>query len=263
MVEGLYRGWDELRSVPNGQQSGLRVIVLFTDGASNGVPASYDIVPGTARTLRTWDFPKRLPDPDNQTHDDPHIDGLYDSSTGVAPPYAYSVTPLNWNNYDLASIIPQVPSMPATSWHTNHRSPGIPTQFPLLNNALTVNGVPQGTKRPLRHQGLYNPGRFPAEVFNINNAARNLVEIIANEARNDNGDYRIRLYTIGMGSLVTMNLGTIPEPSSDILMRMANDPLSPDFNSAQLAGQYFYAQTASDVSAAFQGIQNQILRLSR
>ena len=38
MVQGLYRGWDELRSVPNGQQSGLRVIVLFTDGASNSVP---------------------------------------------------------------------------------------------------------------------------------------------------------------------------------------------------------------------------------
>ena len=41
MVEGLYRGWDELRSVPNGQQSGLRVIVLFTDGASNSVPGIY------------------------------------------------------------------------------------------------------------------------------------------------------------------------------------------------------------------------------
>ena len=33
MVEGLYRGWDELRSVPNGSQSSLRIIVLFTDGA--------------------------------------------------------------------------------------------------------------------------------------------------------------------------------------------------------------------------------------
>jgi len=65
MVEGLYRGWDELRSVAPGQQSGLRVIVLFTDGASNGVPANYDSAPGVARSLRTWDFPKNFPDPDN------------------------------------------------------------------------------------------------------------------------------------------------------------------------------------------------------
>ena len=41
MAEGIYRGWDELRSVPNGQQSGLRVIVFFTDGATNGVPGIF------------------------------------------------------------------------------------------------------------------------------------------------------------------------------------------------------------------------------
>ena len=41
MVEGLYKGWDEIRTVPAGQQSGLRVIVLFTDGASNSVPANW------------------------------------------------------------------------------------------------------------------------------------------------------------------------------------------------------------------------------
>jgi Flp pilus assembly protein TadG len=47
MVEGLYRGWDELRTVPGGQQSGIRVIVLFTDGASNSVPGAFD-ASGTA-----------------------------------------------------------------------------------------------------------------------------------------------------------------------------------------------------------------------
>ncbi len=45
MVEGLYRAWDELRSVPTGSQSGLRVIVLFTDGASNSVPGDYGYWP--------------------------------------------------------------------------------------------------------------------------------------------------------------------------------------------------------------------------
>ena len=271
MVEGLYRGWDELRSVPSGTQSGLRVIVLFTDGASNGVPGSYDANPGTARSLRTWDFPRRTPDPDNQTWDNPQIDGLYDTATGSNTGYAYSVRPQNWNNYNVVAppspvgIIGAVPSMPASmmSWQTHNRSPGIPTQFPLVSNTLTVNGVAQGTKRPFRHLGLYNPGRYPAEIFNINNAARNLVEIIANEARNDAGDYRIRIYTIGMGYLVNLQLGTVPEPSSDILKRMANDPTSPDYNAAQLAGEYFPAATAADVSAAFQGIQNQILRLSK
>src|SRR5207244_5438546 len=76
MVEGLYRGWDELRSVASGQQSSLRVIVLFTDGASNSVPGIYDAKPGVAMGLRTYDFPKIPADTANQTWDSPMIWGL-------------------------------------------------------------------------------------------------------------------------------------------------------------------------------------------
>jgi hypothetical protein len=106
-------------------------------------------------------------------------------------------------------------------------------------------------------------GKYPAQVHNINNASRNLVEIIANAARNDVGDYRIRIYTIGMGQLVTLQLGTRMETSESILKRMANDGSSPDFNSAQLEGKYYYAQTAADVGPAFAALQNQILRLTK
>ncbi len=56
MVEGLYRGWDEVRSVPAGQQSGLRVIVLFTDGASNSVPGNYSAAAGQPRALEPGTF---------------------------------------------------------------------------------------------------------------------------------------------------------------------------------------------------------------
>jgi hypothetical protein len=133
----------------------------------------------------------------------------------------------------------------------------------LQTAALRVNGVPQNAVRGLRNVNAAT-GRYPTQVFNINNAARNLVEIMSNDIRNDNsGDYRIRLYTLGMGELVTYQLGTIPEPSSDILKRMANDRTSPDFNSAQLEGKYFFAQTPSDMGKAFQGIQNQIIRLTK
>ena len=81
MVEGLYRGWDELRSVPAGSQSGLRVIVLFTDGASNSVPGDYGTGPGYG--LRTYDFPQNPGDTFGQTWNSPHITGLYDTQTGA------------------------------------------------------------------------------------------------------------------------------------------------------------------------------------
>jgi len=257
MVEGLYRGWDELRSVANGQQSGLRVIVLFTDGCSNSVPGAWDAT-GVAKALRTWDFPKNAFDPDSQTWDSPHIDGLYDTQSGATSPSVTATVP--WNSQTTSSV----QSMVTQTWHTHHRSSGIPTAFPLTSNTLTVNGVAQNVKRPLRDFGLLSAGKYPAEVFNINNAARNLVEIISDAARSDvGGDYQIRIYTIGMGYMVRDQLGTVPEMGEDILKRMANDKTSPDFNSAQLEGKYYYAQTAADVSAAFQGIQNQILRLSK
>ena len=66
-----------------------------------------------------------------------------------------------------------------------------------------------------------------------------------------------------MGALVRYNLGTIPETSESILMRVANDRDSPDFNAAQLEGKYYFAATSADVGQAFQALQNEIIRLSK
>ena len=152
----------------------------------------------------------------------------------------------------------------ATSTHANHRSIGIPTSFPLQSNSLRVNGVIQSAARDLRNFNATNG--YPADIHNVNNAARNLVEIIADAARSEypaSGDYPIRVYTIGMGANVNYLLGTIPERSSDILKRIANDTTSTDYNSAQLAGKYYFAATASDVNPAFQALRNEIVRLSK
>ena len=260
MVEGLYRGWDQLRSVPTGSQSGLRVIVLFTDGASNSVPGDYGT--GNGYGLRTYDFPQNPGDTFGQTWNSPHITGLYETNTGVNSLGIDTTVP--WNStltpHDANNAWPQY--LPLTSSHKYHVSAGIPTTFPLQTNTLTVDGLPQSAARGLRN---VNPatGKYPADVHNVNNAARNLVEIIANAARSDAGDYHIRIYTIGMGQLVPLALGTRPETSESILKRMANDSTSPDFNSAQLEGKYYYAQTAADVGPAFQALQNQILRLTK
>ena len=156
------------------------------------------------------------------------------------------------------------------SLHSIHRSPGIKTSFPLQTNTLTVNGVAQSNPTPAG-RGLrdFVPGfGYPSQIFNINNAARNLVEIIANEARDETegASAKVRIYTIGMGQLVPLLLGTRPESSESILKRVANDTVAngnPDFNPNQLQGAYYYAQTAADVSAAFQALQNQIVRLSK
>ncbi len=118
-------------SVPNGQQSGLRVIVLFTDGASNSVPGIY---PGsaTSRGLRTSDFPKRYPDPDNRRGT---ARGSAGSTTRRAATGAPSYTcglAYPWNS---TTAYPSVPRLPLTSFHSYRRSGGIPTSFPLVSTS--------------------------------------------------------------------------------------------------------------------------------
>jgi hypothetical protein len=274
MVEGLYRGWDEVRSVPRGQQSGLRVIVLFTDGASNSVPGMYD-TSGMAKGLRTWDFPDNGPDPDSQTHANPQIAGLYDTESGNAVPSPGFGQPFSWNchhgkalaqiltNYPGGCTVPQARHLPTRSRHTHYRSSGIPTQFDLQTSSLTIDGVPQSSRRGLVNLDPSN-NRYPAHVVNINNAARNLIEIIGNAARSDTGgDHPIRIFSIGMGELVRYELGSLEETSESILKRIANDATSLDFNSAQLEGKYYFAATPADVGPAFQQLQAQIIRLSK
>ena len=260
MAEGLHRGWDELRTVPNGQQSSLRIIVLFTDGAANSVPGIYDASP-SARALATSDFPKNNPDPDGMTRNNPSFRGLYHTESGVRDP----TPPSAGGNYGWPSAFTHgtIPYLPLTSFHAHTRSAGIPTAFPLETATLRVNGAPQSAVRGLRNWDTA-AGRYPADIWNTNNAARNLSEIIADAARSDmSGDYRIRIYTIGMGELLRYWVGTMPEQPEDILLRIANDVDSIDYKVGQIEGKYFYAATASDVGPAFQELQNQIIRLTR
>jgi hypothetical protein len=284
MVEGIYRAWDELRAVPTGTQSTLRVLVLFTDGASNGVPGIYPTyAPATPFSLRTFDFPQNPIDPDGQTWNNPQINGVFDPQSGaqqtIGPgpfgiPVPVPTGAQTWDQVPPMRNLPEAPCMPPNTQHIHYRSVGIPTQFALVSPALTVNGVPQMTARPMHNPGAvgYPAGTcpqgltsiYPADLFNINNAARNVLEIIADDARRDvGGDYPIHIYTIGMSYLIRDLLGTIPEMPEDILKRVANDPTSLDYNGSQLSGKYFYAAQAADVAPAFQGIQNEILRLSR
>ncbi len=50
-----------------------------------------------------------------------------------------------------------------------------------------------------------------------------------------------------------------------MLKRVANDATSPDFIPcpAQLEGKYYFAETAATSAAAFQALQNQIIRLTK
>lgn len=105
-------------------------------------------------------------------------------------------------------------------------------------------------------------------VCNVNKAARNMVENVAKNAR----DQGIRVYTIGLGAaLETLetaftggNCGyaAATEKGSAILRRLANTPDADTYDAAQPQGLYCHALTASDLNRCFSTIASEILRLT-
>ena len=258
-AEGLYAGWDQLRSVPSSSQAPLRVIVLFTDGAPNTFSGQFLVKPshnsGTANVpatgaLFTYDYPAV----GGQGQNDPAVTGLCQiyGSFGYVSPTSSSYT--SGRNTNTLVVNPDIPSMPMTSFHPTHVSSGIPTAFNLYDSSLS------GQRWLIGGTGT----DYPDHVQNANNASRNLAEIIANAARADSsGAQPIRIYTLGLGDLLNQPAGSRPETGASILMRIANDPASPSFNSNQAEGKYYFAGDTSQLATAFEAIRNQIVRLSQ
>jgi len=260
--EGLYRGWDQLRRVPSGSQSGLRVIVLFTDGFPNSWSGNFTVEGSTSPrqgTVHTLDFPELGSAASlNDGVNDPNIWALTVTMGTPANPANQTVwggslrQSTRSTNYDLpwtAAGTPRIITpLPTQSFHPSPSSAGMPTQFNLMSSLV-------GGNRPV--------GTL-SNVRNVNNAARNLAEIIANEARSDtSGAYRIRIYTLGLGALLTLSGGAASERGDEILKRVANDPSSANFNSTQQPGQYFFAGDPTQLDAAFKAIRSQITRLTQ
>jgi Flp pilus assembly protein TadG len=96
---------------------------------------------------------------------------------------------------------------------------------------------------------------------NVNNAARNVAEALANYARSQ----KIYVYTIGRGSELLTPQGANGEIGEDILKCMANTPdsLKRCYNPAQPVGVYCRALTPADITPCFTKLASEILRISK
>jgi hypothetical protein len=99
---------------------------------------------------------------------------------------------------------------------------------------------------------------------NVNKAARNMLENVANIARSQG----IKIHTIALGAAVNsleINFCSYAanEVGSSILKRLANTLDANTFNSAQPTGLYVWAENSGELDDAFSSIASEILRLSR
>ncbi len=265
-AEALYAGWDQLRSVPAESRSGLRVIVLFTDGSPNMFSGTFQVkqsanapssAPLVARTgsLHAYDYPRVS----GQGTDRPEVAGLYQTyATTQSPSWSY-VPPTDVDytsgpsDSPFTKVNPFIPNLPLRSAHPNHVSAGIPTAFDLYDPSLPGQRALSGG----------SPSGYPDYVRNASRAARNLAESIANAARADDRDTQpIRVYTLGLGNLLNLQTADPPETGASILQRIANDPGSTSFDATQPEGRYFFAGDPSQLDEAFRQVGDQLIRIS-
>jgi len=268
-AEGLYQGWDQLRTVPTGSQSGLRIVLLFTDGSPNSVAGQFQVsqsksggtcsstLVGRAGTIATNDYPYTGNPTTTNSPDDVGLYGTYATGVSAVPPTSIDVRNPSTaydsgGNTNTQTPNPCIPKLPLRSSHSG--SSGAPSAFGLYDPTLPHQRALIGQTA----EGYSN------HVQNANNAARNLAEIIANAIRSDtSGASKIRIYTLGLGDLLNKNMGAALETGSSILQRIANDPASSDFNPGELDGRYFYAGDVAQLDTAFQAVRDQIVRLTQ
>ncbi len=136
------------------------------------------------------------------------------------------------------------------------------TKLPTTDYTGTINLASFNNARTLSGNPVTNTG------CNVNRAARNMVENVANAARGGTGSDAVTIYSIGLGAMLRSNeVSTCgygqSEWGENILKRLANTADSDKYQSAQPTGMYIYAEDATQLNSAFQKVRSMILRLSK
>ena len=233
-AEGLRLALNDINGVPPINRSSLRMIVFFSDGAPNNVAATF--CDGTANTTSPYfcDVGRRV------TGD------LYSETSSPGTGKATRIFRNNQRDSQLGTYS-NISSLPTTGFDVSD------INLASYNNQRTLTGSPTTNTR-----------------CNVNKAARNMTENVANMARNQG----VKIHSIALGSAVnTLEInfcgylqdGPSSELGSSLMKRLSNtvDSGLNIYNPAQPTGLYVWAENAVDLDNAFTSIASEILRLSR
>ena len=243
-AEGMSKAVAELNAIPAAVRSSLRVILLFSDGAPNILNGQFRQSTGSIV-------------PANGSFN------LYSETSNGTINGGGASCP---NSDGACRTMPSNARNGAETWYgSNYGSTRRAiTQLPLTGSG----GVPlasfNGQRGALTQSGGVAAYPYQNTRCNVNKAARNMVENIANTARN--GD--IRIYAIGLGSaLNTLEVSfcgynLAQDQGSMILKRVANAADSDTGNAGQPRGLYCHAADATELNRCFSSIASEILRLT-
>ena len=223
-AEGMRRALNEINAIPASLRSSLRVIVFFSDGAPNALPATFD----------------RLAGPPNPVTGDLESETSGSAASRATELYREDSRDTLRASYNNINVLR----------NTGFNITGV-GDIPLAsyNNARPLTGSPITNTR-----------------CNVNKAARNMVENVANTARTQG----IYVHSAALGTAVNNpetsfsgGCSTNSEVGSTILRHVANTTDSTAYNAAQPTGIYVSAATIAQCDDAFSKIASEILRLTK
>jgi len=238
--EGLYTARAQLNGIPTASRSAMRVIVFFSDGA----PTSFF----TSLTFNKSTDCNVLGTPGIGALDSGYGTGLWATNVSEATAnanascmfnYRYSSNPNSAYNrvYYAAQKLPAYYNGRGTTQ----------TEFPIVTN------TPRVVTSDVSADGIAQR--------NIDRAARNLAEAMANKARSEG----IIVLTLGLGAGLKDTSDYDNETGEDVLKCLANvaDGPSRCYNPSQPVGMYCYAATTADLTPCFSRLASAILRISK
>jgi Flp pilus assembly protein TadG len=254
-AQALWQAYGQIQAV--NQPGRLNVIVFFTDGRPNGVTATFP-VKTKAETRYIYSSPNsQVSSPASTCPNGTVLNGVIaqwagDAATGTT---AGVFSPLNSGIGDTSANSISASGCTFTG-HAGQTAMSsdvayIPTQDGYGNSTTgyqTSTYFPSGSP----YSGQIRPDTPPSIVAASTNAA----DSAASRIRADT-TFNIVIFSLGLG-------GTDAEPLDlDFLRRVANDPQSSSYNAARPAGHFYYAADITQLSAAYQAVASQILRLSQ
>jgi len=239
-AEGMRQALNEINAIPSAKRSGLRVIVFFSDGAPNTIPATFTRTSGSPNPI-TGDLFSEI-------------------GSGAAPQSVFSYDNIKNQLTSSASIATlPIDSGTLTITDIGATSPFTPLAIPLYDSTLTG-------------QRSLGASPYTNTRCNVNKAARNMLEKVANTARSwkENGtDQPIAIYSLGLGDQLNSlevtfcGYGT-SEYGANIMKRVANTADSDyHFAAPQPTGLYCFAADSTALDSCFSAIASDILRLAK
>ena len=233
-VEGIWHARDQLNKIPLANRSAMRVIVFFSDGAPTGFGSYLSFNTSSDCTDTSGNSIAGV-----MNNDGAGLNRLNDST-----PVLISDKCDIYRNGALR--IKKLPDY--YNAHNDPKSPNDPAkrEFPIV------------TDWPRRVTADLTLSTY---VQNVDRAARNLPEAVAEKAR-DEGMF---VFTLGMGSALKAKGGVDNETGESLLKCMANvaDGPSRCYNPNKPVGMYCYAATEADLTPCFSRLASAILRISK